>query len=271
MTPEDAVKRRPHFLDLTPEAKRVWVAWFDRWADATAASQGEQASAMAKLEAYAARLALLDHACRSWDGDDFGVGAVGPQSMRSGIALTEWFAQEAVRVYGTLREPHEERDRRSLVEWIAARGGRAAPRDLQRANRRRWPTSEDAEADLEALAAAGLGEWREGAKPQGGGAAPRWLQLHATAPDKSDRRAGPPPRSAAAAPDTRGGKRSPAPEFPEESERLSDLSGAVADGGGGGQGGPAGPSVGPGVGHDGPEGNGYPDGIDPFPEEGGTP
>src|SRR5262249_24944455 len=109
-------------------------------------------------------------------------------SAHAGIDLARWFAAEVTRVYAMLRESDEERQLRKLVEWIAAHGGRATARDLQRANSRRWPTSDLAEDALQSLVEAELGRWVEGAAPEGGGHRPRWFELSKAALDISDTR-----------------------------------------------------------------------------------
>jgi hypothetical protein len=159
----DPTKRRPHIFTLSFQAKERWVHWFTRWGDATDAAEGEQAAAMAKLEGYAARLALIHHivSLSAADAGGLVVHPITDASIAPAMALVEWFAGEAVRVYTILRETAEERDCRRLVEWIEARGGSVYPRDLQRANARRWPSSEHAEAALDALVSAGLGQWRK--------------------------------------------------------------------------------------------------------------
>ena len=51
----------PRVLHLSPEAKAEWVKFYDEWADEQHASEGELAAAFSKLEAYAARFAMLHH------------------------------------------------------------------------------------------------------------------------------------------------------------------------------------------------------------------
>ncbi len=60
-SPDDADRAIPHTLDLSPGAKAVWVEFFNDFAMMQWEADGEIASAYAKLEAYAARLALLHH------------------------------------------------------------------------------------------------------------------------------------------------------------------------------------------------------------------
>jgi hypothetical protein len=159
----DPAKRRPHVFALAPQAKECWIEWFTRWGDATDSAEGEQAAALAKLESYAARLALIHHvvSLTAAAPDRLAIHPLTETSLRAGIALVEWFASEAMRVYTILRETTEERECRRLIEWIEARGGKVTARDLHRANQRRWPTSEHAELALDALVQVGLGRWSD--------------------------------------------------------------------------------------------------------------
>ncbi len=57
------------------------------------------------------------------------------RSIEAGIGLSDWFGNEARRVYALLRETKEQREERELVAWIAQRGGRATVRDIERGPR----------------------------------------------------------------------------------------------------------------------------------------
>jgi DNA polymerase I-like protein with 3'-5' exonuclease and polymerase domains len=148
----------PFIVRLTPEAKALWVAFYDEWAGVQFGLDGELAAAFSKLEAYAARFALLHHVITYIDADD--CDPVEPASMAAGIELARWFAHEAERVYAMLGERAEDTAERRLVEFIQARGGSIKPSDLHRSSKRRYPTAGHAEAALDALVSAGYGEWR---------------------------------------------------------------------------------------------------------------
>ena len=79
--------------------------------------------------------------------------------MQSGIALAKWFANEARRMYAVLGESDEARDQRRLVELINRKGGQITPRQMQRADARKYRTAADAEEALNVLSKAGLGRW----------------------------------------------------------------------------------------------------------------
>jgi hypothetical protein len=88
------------------------------------------------------------------------------ESIESGIVLARWFADEAERVYGALGESDGQREHRQLVEWIAANGGSATARDVQRSDNRKYKTTADTQQTLDALVTAGLGAWKDA--PQAG-------------------------------------------------------------------------------------------------------
>jgi hypothetical protein len=220
LTLADDKKRKPHVLGMDSEAKRLWVDWYNAWGERMAASEGEQSAALAKLEAYAVRLALIHHVVSLAAIDVSDLRAVGARSLRAGIELVEWFAGEARRVYSILRESTEERDRRRLIDWIGQRGGHVAVRDLQRANSRRWPTREAAQAELESLVKLDLGTWETVAHAPSGGHDVQRFTLH-PAPDTSDTRS----QEEKSPSDTCSDTRPPDPKKHGEYERVSEVSG----------------------------------------------
>ncbi len=151
---------RPGTVGLEPEAKRVWVSFYNAHADEQADMAGDLAAAWSKLEEYAPRLALVIHFTRwaAFDttlADEWKVDAV---SMRAGIELVEWFKREAKRVYSMLGEDDEDRERRRLAEWIERKGGETTPGDVARGCR--WLKEPGmADAALEDLRTAGWGQW----------------------------------------------------------------------------------------------------------------
>jgi hypothetical protein len=79
-------EKTPFAVRLTPEAKKVWVAFYNAWAREQAAVEGELAAAFSKLEAYVARLALLHHVIsRVPQGGDS--DPIEPASIRAGVEL----------------------------------------------------------------------------------------------------------------------------------------------------------------------------------------
>jgi DNA polymerase I-like protein with 3'-5' exonuclease and polymerase domains len=182
----------PFMLRMTPEAKAAWVQFYDEWGEVQASVEGDLASAFGKLEAYAARFALLHHVVTSLprdgqselDGPDPS-DPVGLASMQAGIELARWFAAEAERVYAMLDESGEQREERRLVDFIRSRGGRIRPSELHRANQRKYPTAGHAEIALDGLVTAGLGLWMHGTPGQQGGRPSKVFALRLTT-EKTD-------------------------------------------------------------------------------------
>jgi hypothetical protein len=162
-------EREPFAVRLTPEAKALWIAWFDEWAEQQAAVEGATAAAYAKLEGGAARLALLHSVVSHVAARADDCEPIGAESMAAGIAMAKWFAAESRRVYEALAESEDRRATRRLIEFIHTHDGRMTARRLHQSNQTRYPDAEAAEAALDALAEAGLGEWVDcPAGPKGG-------------------------------------------------------------------------------------------------------
>jgi hypothetical protein len=175
---------RPAIVMLTAEGKRAWIAFYDEHNAEAADLSGDLAAAWAKLEGYAARLALVHHLIRQVAGEDVGDG-IDAVSIAAGVKLSRWFANEARRVYGVMAEDDEARQRRQSVEVIERKGGMVTIRDWQRM--RSCRTAEDAEAELTELVDAGLGQWEEVAPgPKGGRPSRRFVLTKASEPEQDD-------------------------------------------------------------------------------------
>jgi hypothetical protein len=158
----------PFVLRLTPEAKKVWIAFYDEWAKKQAEAEGELAAALSKLEAYPARFALIHHVVnRLAEGKDHS-DPVEVESIVAGITLARWCADETERVYAVCRATNAEREIRRLIDYIRSHGGKMTARILHKSNRSRYTSPEAAEATLDDLVKAGCGEWSptgEGGRP----------------------------------------------------------------------------------------------------------
>jgi len=148
----------PFPLDLSPEAKEVWVDYYNRHRAEGAELDDDLAAAWSKLEAYTARFALIFELCTWAAGDAAAATQISEDSMRSAIELSDWFGNEAKRVYGMFSETEEDREQRELEDLIQSRGGSITPRELTR-SRRRYRGAGVADAALEALVKAGRGTW----------------------------------------------------------------------------------------------------------------
>ncbi len=150
----------PIELPLTPEAKAVWVEFYNLHAQEESDLAGtELGAAWAKLEGYAARLALLIHCLRDaadeLGGDPFHVDET---SIAAGIKLAEWFGNETKRVYATMRESPDARRQRLLLEQIESKCGGKGHVTLRELSRslRTYANTDEWDAALNELVHAGL-------------------------------------------------------------------------------------------------------------------
>jgi hypothetical protein len=206
----------PHVISLSPEAKAVWVKWYNAWAKEQAAVEGELAAMYSKIEEAAARIALLHHTVSRLGRGQSDLGNVERESIEAGITLARWFARESRRVYAVLAESDEQRDARQLVEFIRRRGGKITVRELQRANGRKYPDAAAAEAALNSLVEAGLATWMEPAD----GKRSRVLELCPTldTSDRADTEASP------SQPDGVSDGTGAPSTFPSKNGQMSDVS-----------------------------------------------
>ena len=150
----------PRAIALAAEAKADWIAWYDRWADRQAEAGPALAAMLSKIEGYAARLALIHHCVSTINAGTADAAPIGAASIRAGIALAEWFAAEAERVYGLFSpEPDGAEETHDLEELIRGKSGRVTVRELMQARRRYRGRADDAEAALQMLVDAKRGRW----------------------------------------------------------------------------------------------------------------
>jgi hypothetical protein len=160
-TVDEEGEPKPTVLQLTPRAKEFFIQFFNTHAKDQMAMGDDLAAAWSKLECYAARLALLVH-CLRVAADDPTLARpdmVDEVSMEAGIKLSDWFGNEAKRVYSMLTDSQEETDRRELIDLINRQGGQITLRELMRSSAK-FKTSEDAERALNDLVQAKKGKWK---------------------------------------------------------------------------------------------------------------
>lgn len=159
-------EHEPLPIDLTPQAKELWVRYVNRHGMEMEDLDDDLAAAWSKLKAYAARFALIFQLA-SWAAGEASDDGIDETSMRAGIELADWFGGEAKRVYGRFCEVDEDREQRELVELIRQKKGLSA-RELARC-RSRYRGPGKAETALEQLSHAKRGTWRiDPPGPEGG-------------------------------------------------------------------------------------------------------
>lgn len=145
---------KPIELPLTPNAKAVWVDYYNDHRAELYELDDDLAACWTKLEAYSARFALIHQLC-SRVGDEAEVTHIDQQSMEAGITLSNWFGDEAKRVYSMLARSDEDEAQQVLLDWIKKRGGRVTAREVQ-TGLRAYRDSGTAEAALMSLQQKGL-------------------------------------------------------------------------------------------------------------------
>jgi hypothetical protein len=175
---------RPRQLPLSVAARELFARFVNDWGERTADLDGPQAAASSKLEAYAARLALVLHLAGSTSPQL--EREVGRPAVAAAIELVRWFAREADRVYAMLSGDELPIADEQLIQWVLRKGERATVRNLYSSGPRRWRNiPEQAEADTDRLVLAGRLAWTHPVHNHNGRPAARYLcsVLDAGTPD----------------------------------------------------------------------------------------
>ncbi|MCE5276977.1 MAG: DUF3987 domain-containing protein [Planctomycetaceae bacterium] len=149
----------PKIVTLSPEADAAWVQWYEEVAERLHHLTGTERAITAKADVQAARLAfvLYGMACAL---DEYPAGCHMPGPiMAAGVRLAEWFLDETLRVFETTCGRAQGERVPSLLSLVQRRGGKATPRDIQRADSRSYPSAEAARVALQDLADAGHGSF----------------------------------------------------------------------------------------------------------------
>ncbi len=156
---------------MDKEAKSQWRKFVRETSDRQFEAEDDEAAAIGKLEAYAARFALIRHCADRAAELDSNPGEVNAVAINAGIEIASWFEGEMKRIYAMLRETPEDKTVRDLCEYIAGKGGHITARDLAHNRKTRFKTSDEATKALTGLVEKGRGKWEylpsgpEGGRP----------------------------------------------------------------------------------------------------------
>jgi hypothetical protein len=167
---EEGETLEPVRIDLAEDAREVLSKFVPAWDTESAGAEEQIQAALAKLEGYALRFALIFRLIREVEGTVEASTPVGRADLVAGIELARWFRCEAERVYALLAGRGVRPELRAFVRKLEGMGGATSVRDWMRAAPK-VPTSAAAERELEQLVAAGIAE-RAYPKPGAGGGAP---------------------------------------------------------------------------------------------------
>lgn len=109
----------PVRLTFSPEAKKVWVKFYNIHGEKQDTAEGDEASFLSKLEEKCARFALLLEILDAADtGQAHQVTEVTAESVRRAIMLVEWFQHECYRLYDFLDSSEDDRQLGRLLDWL---------------------------------------------------------------------------------------------------------------------------------------------------------
>lgn len=168
----------PATITFSKSGKDAFIDFFNSHNLKASAQTEPMKAVFSKLEAYAARLALIMHMTRVVSDDTTlkFKSKVDGDSVAAAVELARWFAFEAQRVYQVLAEDEEATERRRLIEALRRMGGKATADQLRRKTRQ-FKTSKEAAAAFDELSDAGLGRWAEQPSSKQGGRPTRRFEL----------------------------------------------------------------------------------------------
>jgi hypothetical protein len=170
----------PVHLPLDPAADDAWWQFHDAHAVRVYESHGFTASLLSKIEAAAARLALVIHLGRAAGGEKVSWDAVDATSMARGVTLANWFANEGLRVHGATVGNRVDAPAEELLQIVREAGGAVADR-VVRNRRKRFRDSAERGRTVGRLVAAGKLETFTTEPSEQGGPPALWLRIPATA------------------------------------------------------------------------------------------
>jgi len=156
---------KPNVLTLSPEAKKIYVEFFNKISKKMHKTTDEHAkSFMSKARVNAARLMLVHRGLLVGSSPaEMIENPVGEDSAKAGCAWGEWFLNEQLRVYGYSAAEYEHVQADKLLSLVRekGRGDVVTTRLLMRTNARRFPDAKAATAAIESLVAAGYAVWED--------------------------------------------------------------------------------------------------------------
>jgi hypothetical protein len=149
----------PTVLPLSNTARSLFGEWYDQH-NIEMESQSEHLRATwSKLEAYAPRLALLFCLVNSQATEGEEPSEVDFESMKSAIAVVDWFKGESVRLDALVDSDSELHLILEVVDVIKRNGGSMSSRELQQKSHRFGRKARNAETWIGRVVEHGYGTW----------------------------------------------------------------------------------------------------------------
>lgn len=150
----------PNKIELSADAKTLYVQEFNRLAHEINASDDTHALFISKAQGGIGRIALVLHGMESFCQKTNVLNRLSGETMERGITLYRYFITEQLAIYGLAGEQFRQKRNEDLVHLIKTRwDGSVSLRDLQRSNQKKYPTRDAVRDDVEEIVKAGLAEW----------------------------------------------------------------------------------------------------------------
>jgi len=173
----DAGHYQPRYVGMGHDAKRLYREYYNRHNVDHLDRNGSLAAASAKIEETPLRLGLILHCTRLAMGE-ISHDQLDADTMAAAITISDWFMDEAERIYSVMATESTTRPDRELADWIRLRGGSITPSELV-AGKRKVKNVAQAEGMLTDMASGGWGEWQEVPPTSRGGRPTRRFVLSA--------------------------------------------------------------------------------------------
>lgn len=144
-----------NFCEFSPEGKEAWKAFYEKWSERQWGTFGEIGYALAKLEAYCARFAML-YALVDFVNAHIAEERIGAVHVESAFKTVNWFADEAARLYATVETPMQLLKLQRLEAFIRKHGGEMTPRRLLMSNPKKYRSTAVTARMLEEMVTAKL-------------------------------------------------------------------------------------------------------------------
>jgi hypothetical protein len=141
---------KPLIVRLSPEAKDLWVRFYNSNVGERMLLDGDMKASWAKFASYVGRLALVFHIVQRIE-DGKPMEELPGETMQRAIRLVMWFKRETVRILQLLRRTKCEIDfeATAVLEVVEKNGGKITVRELQ--HHRNKYRSKDGAKKAEAL------------------------------------------------------------------------------------------------------------------------
>jgi len=152
----------PHILTMTPDAKAIYVGFFEAMQRVAKLSRNEHVKSFAiKAQVQSARMILIHRGMLLAETRPEKIDApIGIESVRAGVEWMNWALAEQMRIYGFADTERRRTEAASLADSLRAKfNGTASVRQVQQSNGKKWKTAEAARESIQNVIDHGLARW----------------------------------------------------------------------------------------------------------------